>query len=241
MFGHACFRCCSVSAISRPSKTCSSLVRLHAFPRALHFLPCERLRKQVSPCVFQFLWRESCFIADRLGRGSTPPYRDPLRFYGHLMPYTIHRQVVGHSYSFGPSPGMRLLRPLLTSRSGFFFRRPFRHKARSRQVRTHSFPAQPPDLRHFALTTRASRFRARSPCLAAPRIRFLSIGSQFRSTLPPHARSPSRSCASLAVVSSRRDFHPQECAHAERTRKNPTALRQWGSSAQYLGRGTVTG
>ena len=28
-------------------------------------------------------------------------------------------------------------------------------------------------------------------------IRFLSIGSRFRSTLPPHARSPSRSCASL--------------------------------------------
>jgi hypothetical protein len=22
---------------------------------------------------------------------------------GHLMPYTIHRQVVRHSYSFGPS------------------------------------------------------------------------------------------------------------------------------------------
>src|SRR5690606_24613185 len=28
-------------------------------------------------------------------------------------------------------------------------------------------------------------------------IRFLFIGSQFRSTLPLHARSPSRSCASL--------------------------------------------
>src|SRR3546814_10415733 len=43
-------------------------------------------------------------------------------------------------------------------------------------VRTHSFPAQPPDLRHFALATRASRLLARSPCSAAPSIRFLSIG-----------------------------------------------------------------
>ena len=76
-------------------------------------------------------------------------------------------------------------------------RRPFSHKARSPQVRTHSFAAQPPDLRHLALITRASRFVARSPCSAAPSIRFLSIGSQLRSTLPPHTRSPSCSCASL--------------------------------------------
>lgn len=120
------------------------------------------------------------------------------------MPYTIHRQAIEHSYSFGPSPGMRLLRPLLTSHSGFFFRRPFRHKARSPRVRTHSFTAQPPDLRHFTLTTRALRFHARSPCSAAPCIRFLYIGSQFRSTLPPHGRSPFRSCASLRSLWSAR-------------------------------------
>ena len=112
------------------------------------------------------------------------------------MPYTIHRQDVRRSFLFGPSPVLRLLWPLLTSRSGLP-RCPFRHEARSPQVRTHSFPAQPPDLRRFALTTRASRFHARSPCLAAPFIRFLSIGSQFRSTLPFHTRSPSCSCASL--------------------------------------------
>jgi len=79
----------------------------------------------------------------------------------------------------------------------FFFRRPFRRKARSPQVRTHSFTAQPPDLRRFALTTRTSRSHARSSCSAAPYIRFLFIASQFRSTLPPHTRSPSCSCASL--------------------------------------------
>jgi hypothetical protein len=36
------------------------------------------------------------------------------------------------------------------------------------------------------LITRASRSFARSPCSAAPFIRFLFIGSQFRSTLPLH-------------------------------------------------------
>ena len=45
----------------------------------------------------------------------------------------------------------------------------------------HSLTAQPPDLRHFALTTRTSRFHTRSSCLVAPTFRFLSIGSQFRS------------------------------------------------------------
>lgn len=44
---------------------------------------------------------------------------------------------------------------------------------------------------------RASRFVARSPWSAPPHIRFLSIGPQLRSTLPPHGRSPFRSCASL--------------------------------------------
>ena len=90
----------------------------------------------------------------------------------------------------------QLLRPLLTSRSALR-RRPFSHEARSPRVRTHSFAAQPPDLRRLALITRASRNYARSPCSAAPSIRFLFIGSQLRSTLPPHNQSPSCSCASL--------------------------------------------
>lgn len=58
-------------------------------------------------------------------------------------------------------------------------------------------PFQPPDLRHFALITRASRSPAYSPPSATPSIRFLSIGSQIRSTPPPHTRSPSYSCASF--------------------------------------------
>jgi hypothetical protein len=106
-------------------------------------------------------------------------------------------------------PCWQLLRPLLTSRSASG-RRPFRHKTRSSQVRTHSFPAQPPNLRYSALTTRASGFLARPPCSATPSIRFLYIGSQFRSTLPPHGRSPCRSCASLRLLWS---AHGGTCTH----------------------------
>ena len=90
----------------------------------------------------------------------------------------------------------RLLRPLLTSRAAFP-RRPFRRQARSPQVRTRSFTAQPPDLRNLALTTKASHRCACSPCSVAPRIRFLFIGSRLHSMLPSHARSPLRSCTSF--------------------------------------------
>ena len=48
------------------------------------------------------------------------------------------------------SDSRRLIRPLLTSRSASW-RRPFRHKARSPQVRTRSFTAQPSHLRRLAL------------------------------------------------------------------------------------------
>jgi hypothetical protein len=61
----------------------------------------------------------------------------------------------------------QLLRPWLTSRSDLH-RCPFGHKARSPQVRTHSFPARPPNLRHRPLVTRASRSLARSPWSAPP-------------------------------------------------------------------------
>ena len=98
---------------------------------------------------------------------------------------------------------------------------PFRHKARYPRVRTHSFTAQPPDLRRIALATRASRLLARSPCSAVPHIRFLFIGSRF--TL--HASSqqllalPQLRFTSFAVASLREDLHLQECAPAGRTKK----------------------
>src|SRR5881397_1016017 len=63
-------------------------------------------------------------------------------------------------------------------------RRPFRREARSPQIRTLAFPTRPPDLRHRALVTRASRSLVRSPCSAPPRIRFLFVGPSVRSPLP---------------------------------------------------------
>ena len=118
------------------------------------------------------------------------------------------------------APYWQLLRPLLTSRS-VSPRRPFRHKARSPRVRTHSFTTQPPDLHHLALATRASRLLARSPCSAAPSIRFLSIGSRFtlHASSPRSVTLPQLRFTSFTVASLREDLHLQECAHAGRTRK----------------------
>ncbi len=154
-----------------------------------------------------------------------------------------------YSLSFGPSSfGLRLighplglLRPLLTSRSSLLCR-PFRHKARSPQVRTHSFITQPPGLRHFALITKALRFRARSPCLAAPSIRFLFIGSQFmvHASFPHSVTLMQLRFTSFVVINLRRDLHPQECAHAGRTQKSRLCSRLFTSIASlsianYLG------
>ncbi len=106
---------------------------------------------------------------------------------------------VSPSPSFGPSPLLRLLRPLLTSRSGDLLdhRHPFRRKARSPQVRTSAFAAQPPDLRCLALVTRASRLHARLPCSAPPLIRFLFVGPQLRSPLPSRRPHGTTLCGSL--------------------------------------------
>jgi hypothetical protein len=124
---------------------------------------------------------------------------------------------------FRPSrPSPQLLWPLLTSRPGFH-RRPFRHEARSPQVRTHSFPAQPPDLRRLILDHKS--FAVSGPLAL--------IGTAFypvlvhRLAVSLHASSP-RSVTlpqlrftSLTVVSLREDLHLQEYAHAGRTNKKP--------------------
>ena len=74
--------------------------------------------------------------------------------------------------------------------------------------------------RHFALITRASRNHARSPCSVAPSIRFLSIGSQItiHASSPPSVALMQLRFTSFAVINLRRDLHPQECAHAGRTK-----------------------
>ena len=102
---------------------------------------------------------------------------------------------------FGPSsrvaPG--LLRPLLTSRS-----RPL-GPASPFQAQGEISPGKNAVLHRTTAgftspgpwSSRASRSFARSPCSAPPPIRFLFVGPRFRSPLPSHARSPSRSCGSL--------------------------------------------
>ena len=125
------------------------------------------------------------------------------------------------SYSFSPSLHFHeLLRPLLTSRSTLL-RRPFRHKARSPQVRTQSFTAQPPDLRclnfdhkSFAVACLLTLFGFASYPVFVHRL-----------TVSLHASSPHSVTlmqlrfASSAVVNLREDFHLQDCAHAGRTNK----------------------
>jgi hypothetical protein len=107
-------------------------------------------------------------------------------------------------------------------------RRAFTRKARSPQVRTHTFIAQPPHLRHLALVTRASWFLAHSPCSATPSMRFLFIGSRFtlHASFPHSVALMQLRFALLTVTSSQQDLHPQVCAHAGRTKKKP--LRQLG-------------
>ena len=101
--------------------------------------------------------RTSGFVPNSLWPGFTvPPLCSPglPRLLTHDLT-ALH--VLSHSLSFGPSPfwlclfsrRLELLRPLLTSRSSVRCR-PFRHKARSPQVSTHSFIAQPPDLRSLS-------------------------------------------------------------------------------------------
>lgn len=183
----------------------TSLVGFDAFPRRRHVLTRERLRKQaLPPQAFLFMKRRTCFIACRVCLGFTLAAHDPLRFPGLLM------RCISKIHNFpalllvGPFAG----HPATMASADFslrsFDRRPFRHKARSPQVRTLSFPAQSSHLRHFALTTRASQSLACSPCSVPPHMRFVFLDSRFRSTLPSHARSPSRSCASLRSLWSAR-------------------------------------
>jgi hypothetical protein len=58
-----------------------------------------------------------------------------------------------------------------------------------------------------------------------PSIRFLCIGSRFRTTLPRRHRPPVRSFASLAVINSRWNLHSQECTHVGRTKKKADRVR----------------
>ena len=101
-------------------------------------------------------------------------------------------------------------------------RRPFRHKARSPQVRTQSFTAQPPDLRcrnldheSFAVFGLLALFDIASYPVFVHRLT-VSLHASF-----PHSVTLMQlRFASFAVVNLREDLHLQDCAHAGRTKKS---------------------
>jgi hypothetical protein len=118
--------------------------------------------------------------------------------------------------------GLALLRPLLTSRSSRNCWA-FTHKARSPRVRTHSFAAQPPDLRRQSLDHES--FAVSRP-LALPGNAFYPV-LVHRLAASLHASSPHSVTlmqlrfASFAVINLQEDLHLQECARAGRTQKRP--------------------
>ena len=160
-------------------------------------------------------------VHTRLHRAQLPP--TPLTRASDALPLTSTYRptlllVRPFAVLFQPCGLLRLLRPLLTSRSAFQ-RRAFTHKARSPQVRTRSFPAQPPDLRRLSLDHKS--FANACP-LALLGTAFYPV-LVHRLAVSLHASSPQSVTllqlrfASFAVVYLRRDLHPQDRAHAGRT------------------------
>ena len=132
---------------------------------------------------------------------------------------------VSPSPSFSPSRLAPLLWPLLTSRSAdpHGHRRPFRRKARSPRVRPLAFAARPPDLRRLSLGHES--FAVTCPLALLSSASYPVPVRRPAASLPasftPASRSNALRFASLAVTSSREDFHLQVDAHAGRTCKTP--------------------
>ena len=128
--------------------------------RAHHVLSGQYLPKQVpGPSARLCMPRRFGFIAHGFGRGFTAPCRRALRRTLRpsrlLMQYLIKRHVSSPSFSFGPSSCLLAEpAPTTTTFADFWLHllgcRAFTHKARSPQVRTRSFTAQPPHLRRLA-------------------------------------------------------------------------------------------
>lgn len=135
---------------------------------------------------------------------------------------THSRSALRSSHFPHPGLGLKLLRSLLTSRSGTG-RQAFTHKARSPRVRTHSFAAQPPDLRHRSLDHKS--FAVSCP-LALPGSAFYPVlvhrlAASLYASSPRSVALTQLRFASFAVINSREDLHLQECARAGRTRQMP--------------------
>ena len=125
---------------------------------------------------------------------------------------------------------LRLLRPLLTPRSATCHsvrqRRPFRHKARSPQVRTMTFSAQPPDLHHLSLGRES--FAVTGPLALLGSASYPVLVHRLADSLAASFSAPVALGALrftwVAATSSPKDFHLQAITHAGHTRRKRRPL-----------------
>ena len=98
-------------------------------------------------------------------------------------------------------------------------RRPFRHAARSPQVRTRSFPAQPPDLRRLSLDHKSFAEHCPLALLGTALYPVLvhRLAVSLHASFPHSVALMQLRFASLTVVSLQEDLHLQDRAHAGRT------------------------
>jgi hypothetical protein len=120
------------------------------------------------------------------------------------------------------SASTALLRPRLTSHSARLLplRRPFRREARSPQVRTLSFTARLSGLRRLSIGHRG--FAALCPLAplvgASYPIPVRQPTVSLPASFPRSVTLTQLRFASVGMTSSRRDLHPQDSAHAGRTK-----------------------
>ena len=145
-----------------------------------------------------------------------------LRFREHLRQSISENQRAPLLFLRPFAPYGRLLWPLLTSRS-VLPRRPFSREARSPQVRTRSFTAQPPDLRRLSLDHES--FAVHCPLallgVASYPVLVHRLAVSLHASFPHSVTLTQLRFASFAVVNLREDLHLQDRAHAGRTTKSP--------------------
>ena len=122
-------------------------------------------------------------------------------------------------------------------------RHPFRRKARSPRVRTSAFAARPPDLRRLALVTRVFAVCCPLALLgsASYPVSVRRPAASLPASFTPASRNDALQFASLAVTSSREDFHLQVDAHAGRNRHRGAEVQASASPATPPGMRVRTG
>ena len=156
----------------------------------------------------------------RLGFSIPAFFPRPARHYPR---FRIWHPSSGHQRDFNPPElraAQRTLWPLLTPRS-VSTRRPFSHEARSPQVRTRSFPAQPPDLRRLSLDHKSFAECCPLALLGTASYPVLvhRLAVSLHASFPHSVALMQLRFASFAVANLREDFHLQDRAHAGRTTK----------------------